>query len=110
MVDDIARLALSRASSRRFCTASLRNTRALCTATAAGTAMSSSSRRSLSVNRRGPRFSTTVSAPTTSSWNTRGTENTLRSPQRCMLARSLSVMPGSSAWYSRTVRSASICW
>ncbi len=110
MVDDIARLALSSASSRRFCSASRRNMRALCTATAAGTAMSSSRRRSSSVNRRGARFSTTVRAPTTSSWKTSGSEKTLRSPQRCMLARSLSVMAGSSAWYSRTVRSASICW
>ena len=110
MVADIARLALSSAPSRRVCSASRRNIRDVCTATAAGTAMSSSRRRSSGVKRRGARFSTRVSAPITSSWKTRGTERTLRSPQRSMIALSAAGTRGSSACRSRTVRSASRCW
>ena len=110
MVAVMARLALSSAPSRRVCSASRRNIRAVCTATAAGTAMSSSRRRSSGVKRRGLRFSTRVSAPITSSWKTRGTERTLRSPQRSMIALSAAGMCGSSACRSRTLRSASRCW
>ena len=97
MVAVMARLALSSAPIRRACSASRRSTRALYTATAADTAISSSSRRSPSVNLRGARFSTSVSAPITSSWKTSGTERTLRSPQRSIVARSAAAMAGSSA-------------